>query len=304
MRVLVTGAGGFIGQHLVMALRDAGHHVTPTDRASTEYPRVDLLVPGAFADLLDTHRPDLVVHLAAQVGRLFGEDDIRNSVRSNTEMTAVVAVECGRRGVRVAYASTSEVYGDRGAQACYEWDWLDVLPHNAYGLTKRQGEEFCQLYTRDPFLFRFSMPYGPGVPPGRGRRALDTMLWQAHHGLPLTVHRGAERSWCWIGDTVAGVLAVLENGEGGAWNVGRDDVPVTMLDLAERCCDLAGASRSLIEVVDAPAKQTVVKRLSTEKLRSLGWRPTVELDDGLPAVLDWVRNFDREGRFIPERQAA
>lgn len=305
MKALITGGAGFIGSHLTHALTCAGHQVIPIDRASTTHPRVDLLKPHAFTELVDYFQPDLVVHLAAQVGRLFGEDDVRNSVRSNTEMTATIAAECGRRNIRLAYASTSEVYGDRGDAVCSESDPLDVLPHNAYGLTKRQGEEFCRLYTDDPVIFRLSMPYGPGVPPGRGRRALDTMLWQAHHGLSITVHAGAERSWCWVGDTVSGITTVLEDGEGGAWNIGRDDVPVRMLDLARRCCVLSGRDPAeLIDVVPAPAQQTVVKRLATDKLRSLGWAPTVELDEGLEVMLGWVRQFDREGRYVPERQAA
>jgi nucleoside-diphosphate-sugar epimerase len=306
MKILITGAAGFIGSHLVDELHLHGHDVHGIDhRPAPLIDPGDLLTPGVFADCLDRHQPDLVVHLAAQVGRLFGEDDIRHTVRSNTEMTAVVAAECGRRGIRLAYASTSEVYGDRGDRVCRETDPLNVLPHNAYGLTKRQGEEFCQLYTEDPILFRFSMPYGPGVPPGRGRRALDTMLWQAHHRLPITVHRGAERSWCWIGDTVNGIVRVLESGEGGAWNVGRDDRPFTMLSLAHLACELAGAdARNLIEVVDPPARQTVVKRLSTEKLRDLGWEPAVELAEGIVRVHEWVRHFDRSGNYTPQQAAS
>ena len=165
-------------------------------------------------------------------------------------------------------------------------DPLTVLPHNLYGLSKRWGEEACELYTDRPFVFRFSMPYGPGAPPGRGRRALDTMLWQAFHGLPIVVHAGAERSWCWIDDLIAGVVRVIEHGDGGAWNVGRDDDPVPMLDLARKCCALTGQDPDeLITVVPAPSAQTVVKRLSTAKLRSLGWEPSVGLDEGLERML-------------------
>ena len=127
------------------------------------------------------------------------------------------------------------------------------------------------------------------------------MLWQAHHRLPITVHDGAERSWCWVGDTVNGIVTVLANGRGWAWNVGRDDRPLPMLALAQRCCELTGADPGeLIEVVPPPARQTVVKRLSTDKLRRLGWRPRVELEDGLQVMLDWVTLFDRDGQMAGE----
>lgn len=311
MKIVITGATGFIGGHLSTELASRGHEIfgidRDRDRPSTAVPhtiRHDLR--QSCRELLEWWRPDLVIHLAAHVGRLFGEDDTAAAVADNAQATTVLARDCGDLGIQLAYASTSEVYGDRGETVCREDDPLDVLPHNAYGLTKRWGEEACRLYTDAPYVFRFSMPYGPGVPPGRGRRALDTMLWQAYHGLPITVHAGAERSWCWIGDTVRGVADVLERTPGGdAWNVGRDDVPVAMLDLARRCCEMVGRDPDeLIVEVPAPARQTVVKRLSTEKLRGLGWQPRMELDEGLPVMLDWVRQFDADGRHVPERQAA
>ena len=76
------------------------------------------------------------------------------------------------------------------------------------------------------------------------------------------------------------------------FNVGRDDASVTMLHVAMLACELTGAPYGLIEEVDAPARQTVVKRLATEKLRSLGWQPEVELEDGMARTLEWVRGLD------------
>jgi nucleoside-diphosphate-sugar epimerase len=304
MKALITGHHGFIGRHLAGHLRDRGDDVIGMDRhAIAQYNRRDLR--ESIRGVLEAERPDLVIHLAAQVGRVFGEDDVTATVADNAQATTVLARDCGELGIRMVYASTSEVYGDRGEQTCTESMSLDVLPHNLYGLSKRWGEEACRLYTNDPVLLRFSMPYGPGAPPGRGRRALDTMLWQAYHGMPITVHAGAERSWCWIGDLMDGIRRVIDSGEGGAWNIGRDDDPVTMLDLAQRCCALTGRDPDeLIEVVSAPAQQTVVKRLGTDKLRALGWKPTVDLDEGLERMLDWVSRFDRDGTPRTERQAA
>lgn len=303
MRILVTGGNGFIGRHLIAAL-EGKHDCRVLDRhAATP---VDLLSPGAFGAELETQRPDVVIHLAAQVGRLFGEDDVRNSVRSNAEMTATVAAACGRHGIRLMYASTSEVYGDQGEMICDEDHGPFGLPHNVYGLSKRWGEEVCRLYvpSDDLTVMRFSMPYGTGVKPGRGRAALPNILWQARTRQPIPIHKGAERSWCWIDDTIAAVVLLLEHGHSGAWNIGRDDDPRLLRDLAELACDMTGAPRDLIEDVDAPTAQTVVKRLSTEKVRALGWRPTVEIEEGMARVLEWVSRFDREGRYVPERQAA
>lgn len=295
MRVGITGAAGFVGQWLTRELVDAGHVVFGIDVKRWAWFDVgDLNDEQVMASWLAKVQPDVIVHLAAQVGRIFGEDDLRHTVRANAEMTTALASHCGNRGIRLVYASTSEVYGDHGDEVCFE-DSPWRLPHNLYGLSKRWGEEACRLYAPDGLVVvRLSMPYGPGAPPGRGRRAMDTMLWQAHHRMPITVHRGAERSWCWVGDTVRGIRLALESGS-GSYNIGRDDDPRPMRDIARIACQLAGARESLIREVDPPRAQTVVKRLSTDRLRALGWSPTVDLEDGMKLVYEWVSGFDKDG---------
>jgi UDP-glucuronate 4-epimerase len=307
VKILITGHKGFIGQHLWQELAHHGHEVFGVDLARDDEGILetevwaDLGEEGAINGTLDFVCPDRVIHLAAQVGRVFGERDLRHTVDSNALMTTLLARECGEREIPVLYASSSEVYGDQGNATCNE-EGPFAMPHNLYGLTKRWGEEALQLYAPDGLqIVRLSMPYGPGAPPGVGRRALDNILWQAVHGKRIPIHRGAERSWCWIGDTVAGIRLVLEAGERlptgfGVYNIGRDDRRVSMATLAHWCCELVGAApEALIDIVDPPAAQTVVKRLSTAKLRGLGWEPKVELDEGLPQVLKWVRKFDAEG---------
>lgn len=315
MRVGVTGAAGFIGRHLVHELGLNEHEVVACDRelptgpprVHTHFEHFDLLERDAFRNWVGDYNLDTVVHLAAQVGRAFGEDDLSRTVRWNAEVTTLVAAACGELSVRLAYTSTSEIYGDHGDEPCHEFvPWK--LPYNLYGLTKRWGEEVAQLYApRGLTILRLSMPYGPGSPPGRGRRAMDTMLWQAHHRMPLTVHRGAERSWCWVGDTVRGIRLALEESDGGIFNVGRDDDSRSMLEVARLACALADVPLSeahkLITLVDPPANQVVVKRLPTNRLRVLGWQPTLRLEHGMPKVYEWVRLYDRDGNFQPTANA-
>ena len=293
MKVLVTGNKGFIGTHLCRELRDHGHDITGVDYVVD--PSADLRVPGVALDHAVQANPDVVVHLAAKVGRLFGEDNPQETIMDNAGMTALVAKAASEVGARLVYASTSEVYGDQGDTWCYEGGRL-ALPHNIYGLSKRFGEEVAKLYAPEGLtVLRFSMPYGPGLPAGKGRAAIINMLWQALRGEQIVVHAGAERSWCWVGDTVRAARLTIEHGEGETFNVGRDDDPSTMLTVAEIACELTGADTGLIRVVDAPAQQTVVKRLATEKIRAFGWVPEVRLREGMERTLEWVRRLDEDG---------
>jgi nucleoside-diphosphate-sugar epimerase len=282
---------------LCAELRGNNHEVHGVDQALN--PAHDLRIPGVADRAVADFRPDVVVHLAAKVGRLFGEDNPADTITDNAGMTALVAKATAKHGARLVYASTSEVYGDQGSAVCDEYAGPFGLPHNIYGLSKRWGEDACVLYCPDQLVvLRFSMPYGPGLPAGRGRAAIINMLWQALRREPIPVHAGAERSWCWIGDTVRAARLALENGE-GAYNVGRDDAAVTMERVAERACWLTGADIGLVELVQAPANQTVVKRLSTERVRRLGWQPEVELEEGMERTLEWVRLLDEDGMPTP-----
>jgi dTDP-glucose 4,6-dehydratase len=291
VKVLVTGSAGFIGSHLCRHLQDEGCEVSGIDHSLS--PAHELRLEHNVHAMM-AWKPDLVIHLAAQVGRLFGEDDLMWTITDNAGITSLVARECGRRDIQLVYASTSEVYGDQGDALCYE-DGPVAMPYNLYGLSKRHGEEVCKLYARDGLIiWRITMPYGPGLPPGRGRAAIVNMLWQADNDQPIPVHRGSERSWCWIGDTVRAMSMTLDFE--GIFNVGREDAAVSMRRVAEIACDLTGASYDLIQEIDAPANQTVVKRLSTKKIRGIGWEPEVELEEGMRNTLEWLRStsFDSE----------
>lgn len=288
MKVLITGSEGFIAGHLRSALAARGHQITGTDRLDPDH-GVDIREARDIAGIVRMTRPDVVVHTAAQVGRVFGEDDHHHTITTNALGTVNVALAAAAVGARLVYVSTSEVYGDQGEAMCWEGGPM-ALPHNLYGLSKRWGEEAARLYCPDGLqIIRLSMPYGPGLPAGRGRAAIINFLDQAHRRVPIPVHRGAERSWCWVGDTIAAMVAVIERGEVGVdpitghgiYNVGRDDDPRPMVEVARIACDLVGAPYDLIELVDPPAAQTVVKRLATAKLRALGWSPQVELEDGM-----------------------
>lgn len=295
MKLLVTGGAGFLGSHICFELEQAGHEVVVLDLQLS--PFHDLRFPEVVQERFSEHSDASVcIHLAAKVGRLFGEDDPMETVVDNVGMTALVAQQAGINGMRLLYASTSEVYGDNGEQECDEKAGPFSLPHNLYGISKFFGEDVCRHYAPEGLtVLRFSMPYGPGLPAGRGRAAIINMLHQAMYGREIPVHRGAERSWCYVTDVTRAVRLILEQTQGGTFNVGRDDDARSMLFVAKLACALTGASEDLIREVDPPEMQTVVKRLSTRRIRALGWEPEVPLIEGMRRCLEWVHTLDETG---------
>lgn len=140
MKVLVTGASGFIGSYLTDELISHGYDVTAVDFVDG-----DLRLPRTARELIKKYTPDVVMHLAGLVGRLFGEEDVENTIRSNAIATTYIAKACAAAGIRLIYASTSEAYGDCGEEWAPE-ELHGKLPYNMYGLSKRWAEEAARLY--------------------------------------------------------------------------------------------------------------------------------------------------------------
>lgn len=271
MRLLLTGADGFVGQHLRSLLAMQGRHeVKLTDRRQLDVQSYD-----EFAGYLDGERFDAVVHLAARVGRENCETDRLGVIATNVGGTMQAARACAATGTRLVYVSSSEAAHDG----------------NLYGLTKRWGEEVAELYADDLQTMRLYMPYGPGHPPGQGRAALTNFLWAAMRREPITVHRGTSRPWCWIGDTVRAMALMIEHPDVAKANIGRSDNATPMIDVARMACQLTGAPESLIRQVAKPAGIMEHKALSAQPLRSLGWRPEVDLAEGMTRLWLWLQTL-------------
>jgi nucleoside-diphosphate-sugar epimerase len=153
-------------------------------------------------------------------------------------------------------------------------------------LTKLWGEESARLYAPGALvILRLANPYGPGVDPAQGKGALPTMLQQAERGERIPAFRGEARAWCWIGDISRAVRLVLESGQDGIFNVGTDGEPVSLLDVARIACELTGSPHDLIDEVEPPPGRAA-PRIHIDRLRALGWRPEVGLEDGLRLLLE------------------
>lgn len=310
MRIAVTGAGGYVGGWLVRVLRDRGHEVNAQDIRAVTGTVFDLADPGARQRWLSAVRPDIVIHLAALYGRVWGERDMVKTAAVNAGLTAELARDVAGCGARLMLMSSSEVYGATANNPGNIIPSMPLQPLNMYGMSKKWAEEACRVYAPDGLMItRLNMPYGPAavlpepgtVPDFSGRagmlgyNALHTMLWQAHHGLPVTVHRNCRRGFTWVGDSCTGLAMIAESGRSGIWNVCRNDDHITMLELAQRCMALVPGCTSELTEKDPDPQITLSKVLDNDALWQLGWRPETDLGTGMKETLGYVSGYDRNG---------
>jgi nucleoside-diphosphate-sugar epimerase len=260
------------------------------------------------AGWLDFVKPEAVIHLAALYGRVWGEVDMTKTAGINAGLTGQLARDCAARKARMMFMSSSEVYGasaDRGTV----FPSSSLLPLNMYGMSKKWGEEACKAYAPEGLqITRLNMPYGPakwtilagtvpqtsGKPGTVGYNVLHSMLWEAHHGFDLKVHKGTTRCLTWVGDTVRGLAMILESGKPGTWNVNRNDDHRPVSELAEMALTLTGR-RSNLHEEDPPQGVTLRKSLDNTRLLALDWKPEVPLEEGVKLAYDYFRNFDKGG---------
>jgi nucleoside-diphosphate-sugar epimerase len=282
MKVLLTGASGFVGRALHDELRhaDGAYEVHLLGRAEG-----DLADDGVAEAAIAEVRPDVVVHAAARIGVVRCDEAPELALRSNVLATTQVARAAATHDARLAYLSSSDVYGS----AVEADEQTAPAPESFYALTKLWGEQAAMLCAPEGLtILRLANPYGPGVDAGQAKGAVPTMLRQADAREPILVYRGEARTFCWIGDVVRAIRLVVESGEEGAFNIGADGEAVALADVARLACELTGAPPELIEEVEPPPGR-VMTRISIQRLRALGWRPEVALDEGMRLLLESLR---------------
>ncbi|HJT37846.1 MAG TPA: UDP-glucuronic acid decarboxylase family protein [Actinomycetota bacterium] len=308
MRVVVTGGAGFVGSHLCERLLAEGHEVVC----------VDNLITGRreHADLLAKNKA--FSFLEANISEPFGVDGAVDAVMNFASPASPVdfprypieilkvgslgsfhALDLAmEKGARYVLASTSESYGDPEVNPQPETYWGHVNPigpRSVYDEAKRYAEATTMAYHRkhnvDTRIVRIFNTYGPRMRPDDGR-AIPQFISQALAGDPMTVHGDGSqtRSFCYVDDLVDGIvrLLVLEPPFHEPVNIGNPN-EMTVLEMAELIKELTG-SASDIKFTERPVDDPSVRRPDIARAQTLlGWKPLVEVREGLQRTIDWFR---------------
>ena len=304
-RAVVTGGAGFVGSHLCRALRSRHWEVVAVDDLSTgradhvgdlEGPGFTLLEHDVVEGIPVEGPVDAVLHFASAASPPEYLARPLETLAVGSEGTRH-ALELARRSeARFLLASTSEVYGDPLEHPQQETYWGNVNPvgpRSVYDEAKRFSEALTMAYHRvhavDIKIARIFNTYGPCLEPGDGR-VVSNFLAQALEGRDLTVYGDGlqTRSFCFVEDEVAGLLALLDSDWVGPMNIGSPE-EYTILELAEAVLDVVG-STAPVHFEELPVDDPTRRRPDiTLARRELGWEPKVGLREGLARTLEWYR---------------
>jgi dTDP-glucose 4,6-dehydratase len=308
MTLLVTGAAGFLGSHLVDRLLRDGHQVVGMDNfitgnrenlAHLEGDARFRLITHNVSTYIAFHDPlDGVLHFASPASPIdYLELPIQTLKVGSLGTHNSLGLALARRA-RFLLASTSEVYGDPLEHPQRETYWGHVNPigpRGVYDEAKRFAEAMTMAYHRhhgvDTRIVRIFNTYGPRMRPRDGR-VVSNFIVQALRGDPLTVYGDGtqSRSFCYVDDLIDGIVRLYERGGHEPTNVGNP-IEFTMLELAELVLRLTG-SRSTIVHKPLPTDDPRQRQPDITKARTeLGWEPAVPLEEGLRRTIPYFRDL-------------
>jgi dTDP-glucose 4,6-dehydratase len=306
MRILVTGAAGFLGSHLTDRLLAEGHTVAGVDNLSTgdreniahlaaeprfHFEERDICQPfdpgpvGYVFNFASPASPPEYLRLGIETLRV-GSAGVENTL----EIAA-------KYGAGFLHASTSECYGDplQHPQTEEYWGHVNpVGPRSVYDEAKRYGEALVMAYHRsrgvNTHLVRIFNTYGPRLHPSDGR-VVSNFMMQALRGEPITIYGDGSqtRSFCYVDDLIEGILRLSRSSEHMPVNIGNPD-EFTILECAQAILEVTG-SKSEMCLAALPEDDPTRRCPDITKARTLlGWEPRISLKEGLEKSLDFFKS--------------
>ena len=301
MKILITGSKGTLGTPLVKELLKRGHEVWQCDlqhQRDDNYIRADVSNYRQLGRVFEANDYDYVYHLAAEFGRINGEEYYDTLWETNVIGTRNILEWQKKKGFKLIFASSSEIYGDIHKEILSEDLPINqsIIQHNDYAVTKWVNEiqimNFEKRFGNECMRLRFFNAYGPGEYYHHYRSVVCLFSYRALFGIPWQVYEGYHRVFMYIDDFIPSLANVCEKFEAGeVVNIGGEEFR-SVRELSDLILDYTGADPGLVSYLPEDKHNILNKRPDIEKAKiKFGHDPKITLEEGVPKTIDWMKEI-------------
>ena len=297
-KILVTGCLGTLGKPLVTELRRRGHEVWGSDiphHADLQYVRANTAEYRQLERVFEQDY-DYVYHLAAEFGRMNGEEYYETLWETNVVGTRHLLELQVKKKFKLIFASSSEIYGDKHADILHEDIPLNesIIQHNDYAVTKWVNEiqimNFEKRFNIQAVRLRFFNAYGPGEYYHNYRSVVCLFCYRALTNQPYTVYQGYHRVFMYIDDFIPTLANVVDNFKpGNVYNIGGTEFR-SVKELSDIVLKYLKKDDKFVKLLPEDKHNVLNKKPDiTRARRDFGHEPNIPLEEGVPKTIEWMK---------------
>jgi len=310
MKVLVTGADGFIGSHLCLSLLKESHEIIAISRNFKQLPKlisnldkidfnqVDVTDFSSLSKIIIKHKPNIIIHLAGETSHKQSFENPMYDVDVNTKSTLCIleTIRQSKLKTRFILGSTFIVVGKPETLPVNED--TPCNPSTVYGINRLSSEYFCKvyhsMYDLDSISFRITNAFGPReqyLTPTKN--ALNYLIYQAYKGKDVTIYDEGNffRDVIFVNDVISGIQSIMKNGVSGNLYWISSGKKTWFYEIGKLLEELTSGK---IKYIESPSYNNKVDVgnfvVDNSKLQSIGWKIQMPLKDGIKETLDYFKS--------------
>jgi nucleoside-diphosphate-sugar epimerase len=310
MKVLVTGADGFIGSHLCQFLLEENHEIIAISRNFKQLPslifnsdkidfnQVNVTDFSSLSKIIIKHKPNIIIHLAGETSHKQSFENPMYDVDVNTKSTLCIleTIKQSKLKTRFILGSTFIVVGKPETLPVTED--TDCNPSTVYGINRLASEYFCKVYHNmydiDAISFRITNAFGPRekyLTPTKN--ALNYLIYQAYKGKDVTIYDEGKffRDVIFVNDVISGINTIIKNGESGNLYWISSSKKTWFYEIGKLLEELTTGK---VKYVESPSYNNKVDVgnfvVDNSKLQSIGWKIETSVKDGIKETLDYFKS--------------
>ena len=307
MRIIITGGLGFVGSHLAEKLCQKHNVVIFTKSFSkinnvknfknkVKIEKIDVINFSKFGSRIKKHKPDIIIHLAGITSHSASFDSPLLDIDSNAKSTLFILETIRKLNYKCKFilGSTFIVIG-RPKKLPVNEDSI-CNPTTIYGTNRLASEYYCKIYHKmyglDTRIFRITNAYGPREQIIPKKNAVNFLINQSFQGEKITIFNDGEffRDLIYISDVISGIQTIIKKGKSGETYWISSSKKIWFYDLGKKLKKLTNSKLIFIKTPIYTKKMDVGNFVaSNKKLKSLGWKPSVNINEGLKKTIEFFK---------------